>query len=449
LFLVAIQGLAVLACNAAGSGALPTPTVAAPAATATTLEPTALPSATTGPVVPTETPTGGTDAEGLCVGPGAPTLPASAPAFADLPIAINDYLDAGGDTGTLTDALTTWGSIVTYGNVGPFGGVELHDFSGDGINEVLVTAVNPDGPPPVTQQPPPGGLVIYTCFQGHYIVAYSAWDPADRATGMPVPLAVEDVTGDGNPDLVATKTNCGAHTCYQSVLGATFDGPGDGMAPLVPPGQFIDAPSPDITVMDNTGDGVADVNVQTGYIGSVGAGPQRAYMDVYAWDGTALALVSHTLTSVEHLIHVANDGDALFAEGDYQGAIDQYQRVLTDGSLQRDLEMYDGANTDLESWAHYRIMLAYAALGQIDAASNAFNALDAAYPADPAQGEGWFAPLGRAFWQNYAVTADLTAACNDALGSLSISESYDIPLNQWGYANTLYEIADLCPFGSP
>jgi len=452
LFIVIVLALAALACNAAGTitdpTLAPTNTPAPDVPTATPAEEvTAEPTEDNVPAEPTETPTGGTDAEGMCVGPGAPALPGGVPAFADLPGVINTFLDAGGDTGTLTASMQGWGNIVTYEGMGTFGGIDLADLSGDGINEVIITAVNPEGPPPVTQQPPPGGLLIFTCFQGRYVQAHADWVPDDRATGMPVVLDVTDLTGDSYPDVVAARTNCGAHTCYQSVNGATFDGPGDGMAPLVPSGEFIDAPSPDISVSDNTGDGVDDVLVQTGYIGSVGAGPQRTFLDTYAWDGSKLARVGHVLTSGEAPIHVVNDADALFAAGEYQAAIEQYIRVYTDETLERDIEMGGPATFyELETYARYRIMLAYAALGDTEQAQSFYEGIDVSYPENPPVGEGWFAIPARAFWQNFETSSDLSSACTAALDSMGISEAFDIPLNQWGYANTYYEIIDLCPF---
>ena len=149
-------------------------------------------------------------------------------------------------------------------------------------------------------------LAIYDPVEGssgHYRVAY------DRASDLGLMYeglfsayvavrSVEDLTGDGAPDITFTDQLCGVHTCHTSIHVLVFDGDGyrdlapftTGFANAVneqvllsttPPLQIPTAHDIDATT-DLTGDGLPDITVVGGTFGSLGAEPQREFRWVFS-----------------------------------------------------------------------------------------------------------------------------------------------------------------------
>ena len=193
---------------------------------------------------------------------------------------------------------------------------------------------------------------------------------------------------------------------------------------------------------DLDGNGIIEVVVDTGYIGSVGAGVQRTFRDVYAWDGEAYVRASREVTSSQHPIHLINDADALLVEGRYE------EVTYTDDSLDRSFSPYMGWQTDLESYARYKTMLADVMLGDREAAQDVYDQLQADFPDELAAG-GLYAAYARRFWDNYTVTLDVGAACGAVVAPITENDMSNNPVNQFGYANTFYQPEDMCPFVEP
>ncbi len=436
-------------CNLPAFVNIPTPgPAAAPTVEASaTPEPPATPTAEASPTAeatPTATTAPADPAEpSACVAPGAATLPGGMPDFDRLPALFAEYLSAGGGVGQLRDTLEQWGAIRET-EVGQFGLVDAeHDFDGDGVNDVLIAAVDASTTP-VTAEPP-GALFVFTCADGGYELAYTDADTdAMQATSVPQILALHDITGDGLADILFERTACGAHTCYQNIQGLYWDTTGPGAGPELMLAEPVSEPYAEIEVPEPEDGEPAQVVVNVGMIGSVGAGPQRTWRDVYAWDGETLARVEHEATSPAHPIHLVNEADDLFLAGNYAGAISLFRRSYEDPTLDREWGMYEGWEQDLEAYARYRIMLAHVLLGDEQQAAAFYDAMQVDFP-DPDEPGGLFAQWADLFRAEYQASGGVIAACSAVLETID-PDSPDLPLNMFGYANRFYEPAEMCPF---
>lgn len=431
-------------------GLIPTP---GPAGTPTsdlptnTPEPTPSPGASETPAeaatdIPTPDATGTPTGAAACVPPGGATLPGDPPAFESYGDLIAEYLSAGGAIDQLRETLQQWGAIVEAQGVA-FGSVDAdHDLTGDGLLDVVISAVNPDVDP-ITFIPP-GRLFVYRCADGAYELAYTSTGPEEIQSGLPEVVAMEDVTGDGVADMLHASSTCGAHTCFVDVQGARWSDEAGEFVPLLD--EPINAPYAEVEVLDETGNGVGDIVVDVGMIGSVGAGPQRTWRDVYAWQGERFERVRHEATSPAHPIHLINEADELLLGGQYADAIPLFQRSYADPLLDREWAPYEGWEMDLEAYARYRVMLAHVALGSDQQVQQVYEGLQSDFPAADEPG-GLFAGWAEAFWAAYEESGSVEQGCAAVLEIVDTPDFDMIPLNQYGYANRQYEPQEMCPLG--
>ena len=393
-----------------------------PAAAEPTPRPTVAPTETTQPTAaPTATP--------------APTqppvaLPDEPPARAELRAAVGAYLAAGGDVAALEERLRAWGAYAEEQG-GFWAGLDLN---GDAHGDIVLTArdVGGEGVPALI---PTGILLAYLGDERGYAETLYVDEE-----GLPAVQAIVDLTGDGQDDLLYAATNCGAHTCFGDLQGYRWQ-----CAEALPLfSDAVDHPFPGYAVEDVDGDGLREVLVETGTIGSVGAGPQRTYRLVYGWDGSALALEDETVTSGEHPIHLLNDADALLEGGAYVEAIALYERSYTDPDLDRSASWAEeGWEVALEAYARYRQVLAWTLAGDRDAAAETYETLLADLGEDPNAER--YLDLARTFW-GALEAGDVDGACRAVRERAGEMEwGVDVPLNAFGYTNRTYGPDDMCP----
>jgi hypothetical protein len=374
----------------------------------------------------------------LCVPPAEASLPDESPPFDTYSGLFRDYLNAGGSPADLAAQLQAWGAIddeagFVMGDA---------DFTGDGKYDVLVDTRNLDQE--VFALTLPGDMFIYPCQDGAYGDAFQVLN--DPVLSIPDVLSADDINGDGQRDVLYTTINCGAHTCFTYLDALTWSADASTFVSLM--AEPVGEPSAEVSLADLDGNGIIEMVVDTGYIGSVGAGVQRTFRDVYAWDGEAYVRASREVTSTQHPIHLINDADALLVQGHYEDAIALYLRSYTDDSLDRTFSPYMGWQIDLESYARYKTVLADVMLGDQEAAQSVYDQLQADFPDELAAG-GLYSAYARRFWDNYTVTLDVGAACGAVVAPITEDDMYDNPVNQFGYANTYYQPEDMCPFVEP
>ncbi|MGB0389516.1 MAG: hypothetical protein ACPGWR_32245, partial [Ardenticatenaceae bacterium] len=190
------------------------------------------------------------------------------------------------------------------------------------------------------------------------------YEAASETFGALEVLALQDLTGDGLSEVLYEIRNCGAHTCYQAYYLLSYhqsDAPrllhfslanqdqdqdqdqdqeqdqeqdqdqdqdqADNTSPLA------NMPSSEWAVEDWTGDGLPDLVLSGGMIGSATLGLQRARTEVYAWDGELMSLAEVRYQPSDLRYFKLLDGNNAFASGDYNLALLLYDEAATSSEL--------------------------------------------------------------------------------------------------------------------
>lgn len=263
----------------------------------------------------------------------------------------------------------------------------------------------------------------------------------------PTIVAVADLTGDGLPELVADAPFCGAHTCTGNyrVIGQTAGG----LADLVrreaaaegDPANTIAMTFPDIEVIDRDGDGLAEIVVRGGTIGSAGAGVVRPRTEVWRWDGAAVTLAETTLEPTEYRHHILYEANDLLAAGDLDGALALYETAINDPALRNDgfAHAPEQVYADVSRFAAFRLILIDLRQGNAERAAGRLAWLQANHPDAAATSAAATLIAG---WSGADGQAALCASIESGLAAL---ENPTGALGDMGYGNPALAAEDYCP----
>ena len=352
LICLVVAGLAAALATACEEGkegvATATPTATGTPAVTATPTPTAAPT-------PTATPMPSPTAVATPTVVAAPSQPGD---FADYPAAIAGYLTvAGGSESCLAELFAAWdmpAAVPEWAEESGSVDCAAGDLDGDGEDEHILRITNPV----VTDIMPDADVLIFDRGVAGYEVAFQSSETLGPVPPwQPVILGVRDFNGDGKLEASFTADSCGAHTCWTSVYILAWDGQ-----------QYVDIIDGEVGVpwargirfVDVEGDGIEELYVAAGQVGSIGAGPQRDSNLTYAWDGTYYVLVETEIEPSESLYFAVVDGDEAYAVGDLETAMQLYNKAINDGALWDWKEDFSGVSgrDELVPYAHFRLRLA-------------------------------------------------------------------------------------------
>lgn len=399
-----------------------TPTATAtPTDTATSTE-TATPTATASPTEPaTATPTA-TDLPTPDPNSQLPACPA------DLAIASNPLLEvvnkAGGTDELLAEYLATCGLTSDPPLVG--------DYTGDGVDDLVLVYASADSSGGAGNQP--GDLLIANGqADGTFVKEYVA-----GAAGSVRLLKIEDINDDGATDVVWLDSTCGASTCFDTLYIRSWDGQGwqdwtEGTITMA-------SAQVEIAELDAAGSG-AEIELQGGTYGSVGAGPQRDRTEVWASiDGAPYSLLRQSFGESSCLYHLILDANRAYAqELDFALA----QSLFSESILENKLNACwtrPGELDELRSFAFFRLAQIEAYLGNRETAAVVIDQLADSYPGQP------YAQVGRIWLEGYQASDDPNQACVTVTNFVTANPAAVEMLADYGYANPSFSAEDVCPF---
>ena len=153
----------------------------------------------------------------------------------------------------------------------------LADLDGDGGDEfALVVTLPRQG------ETRPGDVWVFADVRRDARLQASARALANAVLGDVSIVAADDLTGDGLPEIVVSSRTCGAAICSTDFLIiSAHRGVLEDLAP-----EDIEVAALDSAVVEDvTGDGRPDLVLRGGVIASAGAGPPRAFRRSLAWSG--------------------------------------------------------------------------------------------------------------------------------------------------------------------
>ena len=436
-FLTVIVGLSLVACGRAATTpvASSTPTRFEPSVTATftavsTLGETSTPWPTVDFIDPTE-PLGGCP---------PPPSDVRVPALDD-PLNAGDalvqYLNAGGSIERLVEHAYALGVL---GDLGAPQGFARPDLNGDGTPEFAISLVEWFEPES------PGKVYVAMCEGGAYRIGYAS--PEDISYPTAQIESAFDMTGDGLDDLLIVRQGCGAHTCfsrvevvvwYQNALQNRMDD------------AYFDLPSTGIEVLGPVTDGSYQIYTTGNGVASIGAGPYHRRAVTWGWNQEAkiFGVVEFRFLPSTYRIHFVHDGDRSYALGDYPLALETYNRVIHDITLQdwpsaeSAPTLAEGRPQELAAYARFRRILTRLKMDDFASAEVHYQDLiDKHPPGEPGDG---FARMGQIFWEEFTASEDFDAACAAAQHFAVVSRAEVIDPLEYGYSNLLYTPEGLCP----
>jgi len=424
--------IAATATAAETATAAPPPVEPTPAATATE-PPQATPTSVISPLpTPTPVPTvEATPAEPTVAVTAAPTATGetAAPIPDDCPEAIEDYGEAVLDT--LNDGDNTPGTLQTWleaCRVVPAGeqGVFIAPVTAEASEDVVVTIVDPAAKP-LSEK---GQLLVYHQGKKGYDLAYMI-----EGVGRIALLEASDINADKKFDLAYSDTSCGAHTCFATLAVISWDGE-----------EYVDwiaddptIAGPDYTFKDVTAEGQGrEILVHGGVIGSVGAGPQRAWTETYispkGGEYTLLSRKYDPSTCLYHKILDANTAFDAWAADGFGPAIELYKAALEAGDLKACGTIKDEVAT-LQDFARFRLIVAAVASGEAGDATGYVTGIR----------HTGLRAAANAFLTSYTASGSVIQACRDTTKLAEFNTSTWDFLADWGYANPSLTAGELCP----
>lgn len=359
------------------------------------------------------------------------------------------FLDARGSAAGLRTALN---EIEGYPEGLPWSQVIVRELTGGGAPEVIVAVEIP-------VYPMIGGVMVFACHSGGHRLAYLGELPID--SGLEI-ANVDDMTGDGLAEVVysaVTGVGSGGLTTSFVIVGWT----GSVFAQLLDERPIEAFNLAEAWIVDTDGSGTLEL-LLTGNVCACYPfeGPQRTRTDYWAWDGQKFERARWAYTAPEYRFQAVQDGDDATLFGDYDAALAFYQQAIYDPDLKGWSPAEPGAGMGetplpppdpaewarLGAYARYRIMLLHASRGYLDAAQIVFEELQARFPM-PRPGHP-YAELAAAFWEEFSVGQDLTAACGRAVAYAEEHRAEILaPLGSefYGVLNRSYAPEDVCPLG--
>ena len=284
-------------------------------------------------------------------------------------------------------------------------------------------------------------IVVFDAAAGAYRVAYQSGPNDVIPPGSTVPIQplvdAGDLNNDGGGELAYVTSTCGASTCSQSVH--ILKGIATGYVSITPP-EGISMTSSEASFVDTDGDGAKELLLSGGAIMSVGAGPQRARTETWAWDGAAYTLRSTQLEKPAYLYHAVKEADALFAAGNYPEAEAAYAAVVGDTSLQVWSEEKHERN-ELESYSLFRAGLAVAQAGGDAAKVNGY--LDRARGYRP---QTLHDQLAASFKAGFNAKGTVSVGCAAVRDDIASNVAEYQAFWDFGYGNPLFDADAFCPF---
>lgn len=337
--------------------------------------------------------------------------------------AIVTYLnDSHGDEDGLRAMLENWEALR---RVTDLLRVDVND---DGLGELVMVVVDPSPDYGINLR---GDVLVVDKDEQRYSLAYSA--AGESLLPDPALIEIDDLNGDGRTEMAYSSTSCGAHTCFTTVyIAASGTGEYQDLT-----GGGIEMSYVEPSFVDWDGDGVRELIMYGGTIGSVGAGPQRERTEVYRWDGATYGLTETVQDYSNYLYFRVLDANQALPEGEFERAATLYREAIDDPRL--DTWMDESEREELAAFSRYRLSLSYLMMGEVALAEAAREELQAVQPGNI------YAQVATVLWDAYEAQGDLEAACQEVDDFAHLHPEAVEVLNDYGYSNPTFTAEEICP----
>lgn len=306
------------------------------------------------------------------------------------------------------------------------------DLTGEGKSEIII-AYNAPGDV--------GTLLILGCESGEYKIWLEAIADGTKAPQL---IWTDDLNADGIIDLVYNRRVClEADYCATQTHIINWDAASGRFVNLID-ANLISETLPNLADMDN--DQVTEIILQLDHNGTSKSGPLRTGVHVYDWNGSIYTLSIVQLDPPRYWIQWVQQADKLLIRGDYPNAIALYESSLNKEDLGN---WFNNDPQILGVYSLFRLMQAYLATGNENAAAEIFVKLNEQVPLDEnttIDSLAIYPRLTYTFWNVYQLEGRLNKACDAVLKIIDKEPEALNLLNRYGESSPQYKAQDLCPF---
>ncbi|MBP7999060.1 MAG: hypothetical protein KA314_19705 [Chloroflexi bacterium] len=384
------------------------------------------------------------------------TLPAAAPE--PPPIwqkdnnVLNQYILAVTNTLNFTQAnpeafraqVLTWGPLTNPDTPAQYTWLHSADLDNDGTNELLARV------PQLTDNGLfcdfgfcAGMVILFEPVGSLYVPEYAFPGDPEFQNGWldnPIVYQVVDLNSDGLFELILQQEMCGAHTCYQTLLIGHWDGQTwQNMVGATPINQSYST----IVLEDRDGDGLTDIAMTGGAVGSVGGGLQRAHTLVFSLQNGLYELAQDIPLPDPHPYYLMMDAYYALKANDPATAelLANQVLALTPAQLAESMLMDPVAQVRVPTYAAIELMLVYALRGN-GASIQAL--LPTLAPYDT--GDNPYLAAATLFADTYAQTGDAAASCQAMSAVITALPPEQTQFFEWvGYNTELIPVGEICP----
>ena len=208
----------------------------------------------------------------------------------------------------------------------------------------------------------------YALISDNQVLQHSVGEGQDSFSAYREMLHVisqEDLTGDNLPELILEGQVRGASNAFS--MYRVFSGHGGTIHPLDVPRKGYPIQLATFQIVDDTGDGLPDLILQSGRGGSNSVINKRPHIWVWAWDGQSITLAERRLVPTNRTTDLLYEANDAFDDGDLVHAHDVYYRLIVDEALLDDTQYVLGGaspSLDIRQFAAFRLMLLAAMAGE-------------------------------------------------------------------------------------
>lgn len=343
--------------------------------------------------------------------------------------AILTFLNDGGSPELLQQRII--GTWEAFGEAGYFR--DDVDLTGEGEAELIIGYIAPGDV---------GTLLLLGCEVGRYVARFEAI--AD-GSAPPELIWLDDLNNHPQDELVFASRQCSTvEFCEFQTQVLTWDAASGRFVSLLDE-TLLTLGVPAVRDVDN--DQVDELVLSLDSNGNSATGPLRTGVNVYDWNGINYRLSYFELDPPRYHIQVVHEGDKFFSRLDMPTAIELYELAL-DEDENFGYWFNDGSQT-VDSYALYRLILAYAYSSQGAQISTTLARITERYPLREGETEAdlpIYVQLARTFTDSLIITNSLHAACTEVRGFLEDDSDAIELLNRYGDRSPQYTALDLCPF---
>jgi len=282
-------------------------------------------------------------------------------------------------------------------------------------------------------QPAMDLLILNGSAEG-FTIGYQA-----RAESEVTLLSEIDVNSDGQNDVAWVETTCGTDTCFDTVQIYSWN---NSLWQNWTATKITMANAETLLEDQNEAGQGLDLVLTGGEYGDAAAGPQRSRTEIWgSVDGAPYSLLETSYAPSDCLYHTVLDANNAFLAGttdNFDQAEALYTKAATDSNLvacgQRENEL-----SELQSFSLYRLALIAAYRGQADVAADLVSSIAGTYP------ESVYGAVGTSWLEAYTQSNAIDAACAAVTTYAEANPAASEILADYGYANPGFSAAEICP----